>query len=146
MVGGWQMVNASPGSWDQILKGMRVRRIPVIWCGHAHRPGGDWDGEVRVVLAIGEDFPAPDSVSALIEQNTSASDEEEGSFKYFRYSIAYGMSEAELQSALDAINKILRQNGEPETPLNIEGGKDYDAIGRPYQTDGGAQPTTREGN
>jgi hypothetical protein len=132
-VGGWQMVNASPQAWDAVLEAMRSETIPVIWCGRPHRPGGEWDGEVRVVLAIGQWMPAPDSISALIEQNTTVDDEGRRSFEYFRHSVVYGMPEEELQEALATINTILRRNGEPATPLDVEGRRDYWEIARPFQ-------------
>jgi hypothetical protein len=48
--------------------------------------------------------------------------------------IVYGRAEGELEASLADVNRILRERGEPETPLNIEGGRDYEAIARPCQT------------
>jgi len=132
-VGGWQMVNASPQTWDEILRSLKEAPIPVMWCGKAHEPGGNWKGTVRIVFAIGVHGDHHDSVAELIDQNVSADDGGRKSLYYFYHGIVYGMQEQELIDRLAAVNAILRQSGEPETPLNVEGGRDYEAIASPYQ-------------
>jgi hypothetical protein len=90
---------------------------------------------VRIVFAIGVHGDRYGSVAELIDQNTRIDDGGGRSLYYFYHAIVYGMAEQKLADRLAAVNAILRQSGEPETPLTIEGGKDCDAIARPYQTD-----------
>jgi len=137
-VGGWQMVNASPQAWDAILVGMRGKRIPVMWCGRPHRPGRRWKGTVRIVFAIGLHGDAYGSVAELIERNEGALKDGEPWLSYFRSAIEYGMPEEELKERLAEINAILRKKGEGETPLNVEGRKDYWKLAQPYQSGPGS--------
>jgi hypothetical protein len=134
-VGGWQMVNASPKSWNEILRAMKGKRIPVIWCGKPHRPRHRWKGTVRVVIAF-TDFPppSPGSLAELLEAHMGTDGYGKKELVYFRNSIVYGMPEEELKARLAEINAILRKNGEPETPINIEGRPDYGKIAKPYQS------------
>jgi len=132
--GGWQMVNASPESWDEILRTMKGKVIPVIWCGRPHKPGEPWAGTVRVVIAFGVSLPAPPSLGELIERDAGVDSDGVRHLDYFRSSIVYGMPEEELKARVAEINAILRKNGEPETPINIAGRRDYMELARPFQT------------
>ncbi|MBL7224195.1 MAG: hypothetical protein ISS72_10100 [Candidatus Brocadiae bacterium] len=143
MIGGWQMVSASPAAWDEILATLKGPVIPVLWCGRPHPPGGPWKTTVRIVFAIGLSGQGYDTVDDLVARNAYADDRGKLRMSCFFDAIDYGMPEEELVERLEAVNAILRSRGEPETPLNIEGGKDYDAIGRPYQTDDSAPATPK---
>jgi len=132
--GGWQMVNASPKSWGRILRMMKGSRIPVIWCGRVHRSAGGRGDRVRVVIAFGVYDPAPASVAELIATKAETDPSGTRSLYYFITSIVYHMPEEELKARLAEINAILRKNGEPETPLDVEGREDYWKLAEPYQT------------
>ena len=130
--GGWQMVNASPKSWDQIVRAMKGEAIPIIWCGRPHTPGGHYKGKVRIVIAIADYARGCDSLAHLIDECTDVYPDGERRLGSWRM-IFYGMSDGELAAKLSVVNSILRRNGEAETPLDVTGRKDYWKIAKPYQ-------------
>jgi len=128
--GGWQMVNASPKSWADILAAMRGKRVPVLWCGRPHRLGGLFGEKVRIVLAIDQSQQVYRSIADLVSKEGG-----KGQFDYFMCPPSHvRMPEVELAESLAIVNSVLRANGEPETPINVEGRKDYAKLAEPYQS------------
>ena len=129
--GGWQMVNASATSWDDILMRLKGKRIPVIWCGKPHSvPGRNSDSLRRVLITIKQRARPYSSIGDFVRRET----DEQGYMLYFWAGNTYRGEERELVANLAVINDVLRSNGEPETPLNVEGREDYARIARPFQT------------
>jgi len=128
--GGWQMVNASPKSWADILAAMKGKRVPVLWCGRPHRLGGLSGEKVRVVLAIDQSAQTYRSITDLVSKEGG-----EGQLDYFMCPPSHvRMPEVELAENLAIVNSVLRANGEAETPINVEGRRGYWEIARPFQT------------
>ncbi len=132
--GGWQMVNASRKSWDQILATMKGQFVPVIWCGRVHRPPVRGSRPMRIVIGFDLEHTSVSSLEEFIAQETFEDADGKSQVHCFMVRIVYGMAEAELEQKLALINRILMENGEPETPLDVERGKDYGRLAKPYQS------------
>lgn len=105
-IGGWQTVNASRKSWNEILETIDKPEIPIVWCGKAH----------DISLFSGE----RERMRCVI---------------MYDLDIVTRSDEA-LQSRLDVINSVLKKNGEDPISIDVEGRADYWSIARPFQTSG----------
>ena len=137
--GGWQMVNASLESWGNIFEEMKGQPIPILWCGRGQHAKGDGlppDNE-RVVVAINgnEGYTRTEIYNAFrsAREGQQLKDEWNGQI-LFTESIFY-MQEKRLAELLTRMNAILMKNGEPATPMNVQGRSNYLKIAEPYQTD-----------